>query len=419
MTSAVDEIGYVDLYTRWERGNWQAMDLDFSVDREHWRERLTETQRRAALWNYALFLHGEHAVASTLAPYVDAAPRPEQKYFLTTQQVDESRHAVFFARFMNEVVGAGDDVDSAMEATRGELTWGFRKLFARLDRMAEELRRDPSRERLAAGLLLYHVVIEGAIAQSGQHFIEEYLEREDILPGFRAGIRNVSVDEQRHIAFGVKLLAELCADDERCREAAKRMMREIVPWSLALFVPPGFDRSYTECFGFSIEDIYEAGSNSLLARLRAAGLPLEELDGALPLRLDESPRLRAERAVAMLEAGVLGEKTRPPSRDPEIAQLVFDSMGLSVDPRQVPRGGMTIQWEFDDYDPWHLVVDNGSTGAARGRAARPDVVFRCSYEDWIDVAARRADPRTMMLRRRLRPRGNPLALVRVGRLFGG
>src|SRR3954451_12555700 len=78
------QVSYEDLYARWERGNWRATALDFTVDREHWRDRFTETQRRAALWNYALFLHGEDSVADNLSPYIDAAPREEQKYFLAT-----------------------------------------------------------------------------------------------------------------------------------------------------------------------------------------------------------------------------------------------------------------------------------------------------------------------------------------------
>ena len=60
-----------------------------------------------------MFLHGEDSVADNLSPYIDAAPLEEQKYFLATQQVDEARHAVFFARFMREVL----EYDSA---TMGE-----------------------------------------------------------------------------------------------------------------------------------------------------------------------------------------------------------------------------------------------------------------------------------------------------------
>ena len=81
-----------------------------------------------------MFFHGEDSVANTLSPYIDAAPREEQKYFLATQQADEARHAVLFARFMCEVAGEGHDTASALIATRPELTWGFRKTFARLTR---------------------------------------------------------------------------------------------------------------------------------------------------------------------------------------------------------------------------------------------------------------------------------------------
>src|SRR3979411_2956996 len=131
---ATDAITYEDLYARWEKGNWRATELDFTQDRTDWHETFGDLERRAALWNYALFLHGEDSVADNLSPYIDAAPRAEQKYFLTTQQVDEARHAVFFARFMREVVDDGsDDMAASLARTRPELTWGFRNLFALLD----------------------------------------------------------------------------------------------------------------------------------------------------------------------------------------------------------------------------------------------------------------------------------------------
>ncbi len=125
---AADQISYEDLYERWEHSNWRATAIDFSVDKVEWREKFSDLERRAALWNYAMFFHGEDAVADDLSPFIDAAPREEQKYFLATQQVDEARHAVFFKRFMEEVVEVGDGtVAGGLEATRPELTWGFVK----------------------------------------------------------------------------------------------------------------------------------------------------------------------------------------------------------------------------------------------------------------------------------------------------
>ena len=112
----------------------------------------SEHERRAALWNYAMFFHGEDAVADDLAPFIDAAPREEQKYFLATQQVDEARHAVFFKRFMHEVVGAGDGtVAGGLAAVEPELTWGFRKTFALLDEVTGQLRSRPLPRRRSPG----------------------------------------------------------------------------------------------------------------------------------------------------------------------------------------------------------------------------------------------------------------------------
>ena len=105
--SAGAQVSYSDLYARWERANWRATEIDFTEDRRQWHAVVTEHERRAALWNYAMFFHGEDAVTDDLAQFIAAAPLEEQKYFLATQQVDEARHAIFFKRFMHEVVGDG------------------------------------------------------------------------------------------------------------------------------------------------------------------------------------------------------------------------------------------------------------------------------------------------------------------------
>ena len=128
LPAATEQIDYADLYARWERGNWRATELDFTQDRIDWHERMTPEQRRGALWLYTLFFHGEDSVTDNLSPFIDAAPLEEQKYFLATQQADEARHAVFFKRFMHEVVGAGDGtLASGLRATADQITWGHRQ----------------------------------------------------------------------------------------------------------------------------------------------------------------------------------------------------------------------------------------------------------------------------------------------------
>lgn len=417
VVSATEQISYTDLYARWERGNWSATEIDFSVDREQWPTRFDAFERRAALFNYALFFHGEDAVADTLTPYIDAAPLPEQKYFLTTQQVDEARHAVFFKRFMHEVAGVGDGtMAGGLAAIQPQLTWGFRKVFDRLDQMADELRRDRSKPRLAAAVALYHLIVEATLAQSGQHFITGYLEQRDIMPGFYGGMRNVEFDEQRHIGFGVKLLHDLNREDPECEEAVAELLREVLPWALAVFVPPGWDERYVNVFGFELLDIYELGIASLDSKLRAAGMPLDGM--RLPLPRGQTPRQRAEYGVALLKAGYLGEKLRKPATDRETLRLLFDGVEGLVDHRRAPARPVTLEWQFSDAEPWHLRIDDGRTRAMPGVVhGGADLTFRCTVEDWVDVAAGRVDPRVAMLRGRVRPRGSLRLLARLPKLL--
>jgi ribonucleotide reductase beta subunit family protein with ferritin-like domain len=415
--SPLDRISYELLYERWEKGNWRSTELDFGEDRVQWHESFSDLERRAALWNYAMFFHGEDSVAENLSPYIDAAPREEQKYFLATQQVDEARHAVFFGRFMREVIETGDTIAGSLAATRPELTWGFRKVFDRLDKMADELRRDRSRPKLAAAVALYHIVIESALAQPGQHFIDRYLNDRELLPGFRAGMKNVSLDEQRHIAFGVKLLADLKNEDPQVPDAVAEILREVMPHAVAVFVPPNWDTRYVECFGFTLEEIYAEAMKSFETKLRTAGMPIEELPGVMPMPIDLEPEERARRALALLRANYLGEKNGPPSTDPELIALLFDAVELSVDLRHSPDRPLTIQWDFEDAEPWHLRVANGSTSSERGRVEDPDLTFRCRFEDWVDITAGREDPRLAILKGKLKPRGGLRALARSRKIF--
>ena len=410
---AADQISYEDLYARWEQGNWRASEIDFSVDREQWRDAFTEIERRGALWTYSMFFHGEDSVTDNLSPYIDAAPREEQKYFLATQQVDEARHAVLFARFMREVVGVGQSTASSLAATRPELTWGFRKVFERLDRMADELRKDRSKPKLAQAITLYHLIVEASLAQPGQHLIEESLTRRDLLPGFRQGMSHVSKDEQRHIAFGVKMIADLVREDPECRPAIEELLREIFPFTAAVFVPPGWDERYVTSFGFTLEEIFAVGAESIEARLRAAGL--DPLSLRVGLQFDVPPAERARRGLAMLRAGYLGEPNGPVKPDAEVTQLLFDGLCRQMDTSVAP--GATIQWEFADAEPWHVQISGTGATAQTGRVEQPDLVFSCRFQDWIDLTAGRTEPWRAALTGKIRPRGSLRLLLRVPRLF--
>ncbi len=420
--SLMDNVTYEDLYHRWEQGNWSAYDIDFSGDKAGW-DGLSDIQRRSAMWIYSMFFYGEDRVADTLSPYVTAAPTEEQSYFLATQQVDEVRHSVFFHRFFKEVIGVGgDSIQQTLASTLPQLNWGYRGIFDRLDVMAEELRKDRSLPKYAQAITLYHLIVEGSLAQPGQHFIEDFFASEETMPGFSEGIANVSRDEQRHIGFGVKVLSELLREGApgagECRAAVVELLREVLPYGPAVFNPPNMDREYTECYGFTLEDIFAFGLKLIRQRWRTIGYPIEEMPpGVFPFDPEMDERTVAERQVKLMMGGILGSADGVPQSSPELQRLYFDVIERVVNPKAANGSRLVYQWRFTDAEPWHLVIDNGSTHAEPGEAPSPNLVLEASWADFVATGKPDSNPLKMVLQRRLRPRGSVRELARMRKVF--
>ncbi len=411
-------ISYERLYKLWEQHNWSATGIDFTVDKQHWLEKLSEHQREAALWNYAMFLVGEEAVARTLTPVLDAAPDHPTQIFLTTQIVDEARHHVFFDRFMREVASMGNDTRSTLSSVEGYLTWGFKQVFAELDRITDALRRKPKdRPLLAQTVMLYHVVIEGMLAIPGQHFIQRYVEKLGILPGFTSGIANVSRDESRHVAFGIRFLGDLIRSSDDCRSAAIEELNKVMRYTAGVFVPPNLDDSYAECFDFTLEEIYAFGIRSLQTKLSRLGIDIGEIRMLSRIDPELSHEERSRRVWVLIRSGILGDDEREPEVTPEALEIIFDGITRVVDLETARSIGGPIEWLFTDAEPWHLVVTNDHAEAKPGHAGEPALTLEISTADWARITVDRTDPRIALLRRRLKLRGNLAAKRKLPKLF--
>ncbi|MDO9354579.1 MAG: ribonucleotide-diphosphate reductase subunit beta [Solirubrobacteraceae bacterium] len=412
------QISYSDLYARWERGHWLATEIDFTQDRIDWQEKLTEGERAAALWFFALFFHGEDEVADDLSPYVEAAPIEEQTYFLTTQQVDESRHSVFFNRFMHEVVGLGDGTPGAgLQATEGHLTWGHRETFKNLAKVAHELHADRSPEKFAEAVTNYHVIVEGTLAQPGQHMMEAWLERRGILPGFLAGMQKISVDEQRHIAFGMKTLSDLYETDP---VGIGDVIVDAVRTSgaaLMAFAYPSGGRAFLEPMGVDLAALYGESMRALDSRLKGIGLTGEQRQRAMTIDPSLSFGQQGERVLQLLDAGYVGDGTLPKSKRPEDVEVLF-SMIANVIEAYPPKDGTVVQFDLTDVGARHYVRSGGELEYHQGPHPAPSVSLRLSLDDFADLIAERANPVKLLLLRRLRISGDRGLLMGSRSIFG-
>jgi putative sterol carrier protein len=98
---------------------------------------------------------------------------------------------------------------------------------------------------------------------------------------------------------------------------------------------------------------------------------------------------------------------------------LFDTIRRQVNPDHGLASPTTFQWEFTDPDvsTWHLTVNNGSSVVGQGEALSPDLRLRLAYQDWVDLIGERLDPVRAIATGRIRPRGNPLSLRLLGKVF--
>ncbi|MGH2922533.1 MAG: ribonucleotide-diphosphate reductase subunit beta [Solirubrobacterales bacterium] len=269
-------LDYGELYRLWERQQWLTQELDFSQDRVDWHERIPEEERYQRMYGLSSFFIGEQKVADELGPIMRAAPLEIQRIFLSTQIADEARHVQFFDRFFSEVgvLDGADDLRERLAALEQHLNAAFGELFdqllkARVDRLARE---PGDRKALIEAITLYHLVIEGMLALTGQHYIIDYNERLGTLPGFVEGFSNVARDEHRHIAFGVRFLMDQVNEDPGNRAVIQGMLEEAVPVADKVIDPPWAEEDDYELFGVSREETHEFAATCLQRRLKVIGL---------------------------------------------------------------------------------------------------------------------------------------------------
>jgi ribonucleoside-diphosphate reductase beta chain len=281
-----DLMSYGELYALWERQNWRAHEIDFSIDRDQWATTPAEAQENTA-WSLGSFYIGEERVTADLAPFLLAAPTGEVEAFLATQLVDEARHAVFFDRFGAEVMALeADDLRGRMLELQALMLppWfdtfddGLRDVANRIKASPDDL------DLFVEGITTYHLIIEGVLATTGQRMILKYTEDHGLYPGFQKGFSLVEQDEHRHIAFGVRFLRDAVADDPaRHGGTIRRAVEELVPRAAHVFVPEYADspREFVS-YGYHSSFIYGYAYRKLKRRMGVLGLDCPPPEDLMP-----------------------------------------------------------------------------------------------------------------------------------------
>ncbi len=266
-----------ELYELWERQNWQSHTIDFEQDRIDWQQ-LEGGLRENLSWNLSSFFVGEERVTTQFSGLVMSYESQSEEAFLITQQVDEARHAQHFNRFYEQVLGLDGSFEDRLARARQDLNPAFIEMFdGVLVDWGRRLIEDPRDiEAKVDFVTLYHMIIEGTLALTGQWFLTDYMERKGILPGWTEGFKLISQDEHRHVAYGTWFLREKSKDPQLKRRVTERLA-ELIPLATAVLVPPGADPTDYAILDYTMEETNAFAFNALQRRLKVIGIDLASL----------------------------------------------------------------------------------------------------------------------------------------------
>ncbi len=213
-------------FQRSRRLQWFPEEIDFRQDRIDWAG-LAAAEQELLLRQIVGFLIGERAVTHDLAPLQQALRqergRMEEEIYLTAQMFEEAVHVQFFQRWINETLPGRLGRDIPYPRLEGFI-------FSETLRSAmNALLTDRSPRAQMRAVAVYHILVEGVLAETGYQFFYDVFDRRPILPGLERGIRSIQRDEARHIAFGTYLLQRLVAEHPALADPFEATMEELTP----------------------------------------------------------------------------------------------------------------------------------------------------------------------------------------------
>ena len=227
---------YYALWRKAQRAPWDPAAVDLTADKAQWRRIVDEHQEERygeqLLRLTALFHEGEESVTHTLVPFLTAVSRADlgvdKELFLTSQLFEEGKHFDFFVRYFDEVLGV-DGADAARHMTAAPTALLVDDLEEVTDRLLHERERDAIVATFAEAVTHYMGVVEGMLARTGYLGVQEALGTRGWLPGLQEGYRLIRRDEGRHVAFGLRCIAELTQADPALCDVARGVFDRQLP----------------------------------------------------------------------------------------------------------------------------------------------------------------------------------------------
>lgn len=262
------------IYEHWERHQWSPFEIDLATDTASF-QALDDAGRDRILWILGQRFRAEFNVAALLGPFLTAAPDYETSLVLATQVADEHRHVQSLVRIYEEVLGVWGGIDEIEACADAYMDPVAATLYEALDAGVRPLATQPDDDTFLIAVVAYHVIGEGVVGQTTQRLLPTQLEGFGAFPGLVEAQRLATLDESRHIAFGVTHARRRVTEN---REHAWSVFGYVVDGFRAIVMQllenldEGLRERFRSTYGLEAEQMCQTAMRTLERRLRSIGV---------------------------------------------------------------------------------------------------------------------------------------------------
>lgn len=203
---------FFQLYKSSIKNTWTTDEIDFSVDFEHLRDRLSPQEAHLIKRLVAFFATADNIVAHNLVlNFYKHVNSPEYRMFLGRQLAEEMLHVETYLLLVDNYIPDAEERRAAFDAYRtipsiqrkADFCFRYMDSIERLDR----LDTDDKRRQFVENLICFAACVEGLFFFGSFAYVY-FLRNKGLLPGLATATNWVFRDESLHIEGAMAVIAE-------------------------------------------------------------------------------------------------------------------------------------------------------------------------------------------------------------------
>ena len=214
---------FYEMYRNAIRNTWSVEEIDFQIDLNHLRYKLSAAEQHLVERLVAFFATGDSIVANNLVlnlyQHINA---PEARMYLSRQLYEEALHVQFYLTLLDHYVPDPERRAQAFAAIEHVPSIQRKAQFCQrwMDSVQDLKRLDSDTDRRAflLNLACFATCIEGLFFFAAFAYVY-FLRSRGLLPGLAAGTAWVFRDESAHMAFAYEVLRTARAEQPQLCDA--------------------------------------------------------------------------------------------------------------------------------------------------------------------------------------------------------